>query len=419
MTWPGFLFVLLLLISAVVSAVIAALCWQRRRLTGAWSLVLVMAAVAAWSLGYVFEILAPELSAKLFWTDVQYVSITTLPVLCLVFALQYAGQEQWLTRRNVALLLVVPAVTLVLVWTNGRHGLMWDRTPTLDLTGPFPAVSKTWGPWFWCYLAYAYGLILLGSFVLGRLLGRPVQLYRGQAIALLISIVAPWIWNAVYIFHVWPQPRLDLTPSAFMISGAAWAWALLRYRLLDLAPIARDAVFECMLDGAVALDAFGHIVDMNPMAEQILGVPAAGAIGQPAERILAPHPDLIQRFSDVTNVREEVVLGEGKDRRCYDLLISPLGTRGGPRAGRLIVWRDVTEHKRLIEELQSALAEVKTLKELLPICASCKKIRTDGGYWLEVEEYLHTHADAHFSHSICPDCVRKLYDRFQDEAAED
>jgi len=115
MTWPGFLFVLLLLISAVVSAVIAALCWQRRRLTGAWSLVLVMAAVAAWSLGYVFEILAPELSAKLFWTDVQYVSITTLPVLCLVFALQYAGQEQWLTRRNVALLLVVPAVTLVLV----------------------------------------------------------------------------------------------------------------------------------------------------------------------------------------------------------------------------------------------------------------------------------------------------------------
>jgi PAS domain-containing protein len=419
MTWQGFPFVLALLISVALSAVIAVLCWQRRRLTGAWALMLVMTAVAAWSLGYIFEILAPELSAKLFWTDVQYLSITTIPVLCLVFALQYAGREQWVTRRSVALLLVIPAVTLLLAWTNGRHGLMWSQTPVLELTGPFPAVSKTWGPWFWFFLAYAYGLILLGSIVLGRLLIRPVQFYRGQAIALLIGIVSPWIWNAVYIFHVWPQPRLDLTPSAFTISGAAWAWALLRYRLLDLAPIARDAVFECMLDGAVALDAFGHIVDMNPVAEQILGVPAASAIGQLAERILSPYPDLIQRFSDVTRVREEVVLGEGKDRRCYDLLVSPLGTRGGSRAGRLIVWRDVTEHRHLIEELQSALTEVKTLKGLLPICASCKKIRTDEGYWLEVEDYLYTHADAHFSHSICPDCVRKLYAQFQDEVPED
>jgi AmiR/NasT family two-component response regulator len=61
------------------------------------------------------------------------------------------------------------------------------------------------------------------------------------------------------------------------------------------------------------------------------------------------------------------------------------------------------------EELQAALAQVKTLSGLLPICASCKKIRDDQGYWQQLEIYLHEHADLEFSHGMCPDCVKKLY----------
>jgi len=60
-------------------------------------------------------------------------------------------------------------------------------------------------------------------------------------------------------------------------------------------------------------------------------------------------------------------------------------------------------------ELTEALANVKTLKGLLPICASCKKIRDDKGYWTQIESYIYKHSDAEFSHGICPDCARKLY----------
>ena len=67
------------------------------------------------------------------------------------------------------------------------------------------------------------------------------------------------------------------------------------------------------------------------------------------------------------------------------------------------------ERERLIVELQKALAEVRTLGGLLPICASCKKIRTDGGYWEAFEVYIRDHSEADFTHSICPDCVEKLY----------
>ena len=60
-------------------------------------------------------------------------------------------------------------------------------------------------------------------------------------------------------------------------------------------------------------------------------------------------------------------------------------------------------------QLENALAQVKRLKSLLPICSSCKKIRDDQGYWQEIEDYISEHADVDFSHSICPDCMRELY----------
>jgi hypothetical protein len=81
--------------------------------------------------------------------------------------------------------------------------------------------------------------------------------------------------------------------------------------------------------------------------------------------------------------------------------------------------RDISERKqfekerdRLILDLQSSLAKVKTLSGLLPICASCKKIRDDKGYWNQIEGYIRKHSDATFSHGICPECTEKLYPEY-------
>ena len=73
--------------------------------------------------------------------------------------------------------------------------------------------------------------------------------------------------------------------------------------------------------------------------------------------------------------------------------------------------RAAAERERIIEELQEALANVKTLRGLIPICASCKKIRDDKGYWSQVEVYVRDRSDAEFSHDICPDCMKTLYGR--------
>ena len=66
------------------------------------------------------------------------------------------------------------------------------------------------------------------------------------------------------------------------------------------------------------------------------------------------------------------------------------------------------------QELQVALENVKTLSGLVPICSSCKKIRDDQGYWHQVEEYIHAHSNAQFSHGICPECFKKMYPEFEE-----
>jgi hypothetical protein len=66
------------------------------------------------------------------------------------------------------------------------------------------------------------------------------------------------------------------------------------------------------------------------------------------------------------------------------------------------------ERERLIRELQDVLAQVRTLRGLIPICAWCKRIRNDQGYWEQLESYIKSHSEADFTHGMCPDCVKKL-----------
>jgi len=73
------------------------------------------------------------------------------------------------------------------------------------------------------------------------------------------------------------------------------------------------------------------------------------------------------------------------------------------------------KHEKTISDRERALEDIKILRGLLPICASCKKIRDDQGYWNLIEVYVHKHSEADFSHGICPECARKLYPKFYKE----
>jgi hypothetical protein len=98
------------------------------------------------------------------------------------------------------------------------------------------------------------------------------------------------------------------------------------------------------------------------------------------------------------------------------LTATPFKQTGGELIGIVEDFKDISDIKRVeeerertIAELQRAMTEVKVLGGLLPVCASCKKIRDDNGYWNQIEAYVREHSEADFTHSICPDCTKKLY----------
>jgi PAS domain S-box-containing protein len=110
------------------------------------------------------------------------------------------------------------------------------------------------------------------------------------------------------------------------------------------------------------------------------------------------------------------------DRKKYDAIFSIQDVTSltealeSNKAALKKVSKEVEERKRvekeleeLVRELQDALAEIKTLRGIIPICASCKKIRDDKGYWTQMEAYIRDHSQAEFSHGICPKCTRELY----------
>lgn len=111
---------------------------------------------------------------------------------------------------------------------------------------------------------------------------------------------------------------------------------------------------------------------------------------------------------------------EGLEKGADGYLIRPISNR--ELLARIAAMQRIIlaerERDRLIEELKKALAQVKALSGLLPICSNCKKIRDDKGYWRQLEAYIRDHSEAEFTHGICPDCMKLLYGDLLDDEAE-
>lgn len=348
------LYITLLAVAAVESATLAILVPLRQpKERGVIPFVLMLAAVIFWSTMYAFEILSPTLEGKLFWAKLEYIGIVIAPVSILIFVLEYTGAQHWLSRRNLILFAIVPVTTVALVWTNDLHHLFY-RAVTLTTEQGITHFSASYGPWFWVHSAYSYGVMLLAAVLLIRQIRRSPHLYRGQAATLLLGLLAPWIGNFVYIFGISPLGSLDLTPFAFTITGAAFAWSLISYRLLDVIPAARDAVVEGIKDAVIVLDGRNRIVDMNPEAQRVLGKKLSQAVGSLLTELVPQHREIIERFRNQREVKDEIQITLDDDLRTYELTVSDLQDRRGAPTGRLVMLHDITEQRKAEEALARA-----------------------------------------------------------------
>lgn len=178
---------------------------------------------------------------------------------------------------------------------------------------------------------------------------------------------------------------------------------------------------EEAIDGIQIVDLEGHIVYSNKSVEDIYGFSVEELLGKHVNEM-----NVDKNFASTTILPAVRVAGRWngelmashKSGREFPVWLSASLVRNaeGEPVGMVGIMRDITEREmiaeereKMIAELQEALANIKTLRGLLPMCASCKKVRDDKGYWKQIEAYIRDHTDADFSHSICPDCKRKFY----------
>jgi PAS domain S-box-containing protein len=334
-------------------AVYALYVWRRRRASAGASLTVVLAAAGWWGLAYALELAATNLPTKLVWGDAKWLGVALLPPAWFAFVMQYTRRDRWVNWPVMAALAVPPVAVIVLLAIPATHDLVRYYPPEAA-ADPAEAIAQV-GPLFWPFLVYAdlvvWGCTALFVWTLLRL----SRLYRRQSLLLIVTLLLPILANLLHNLNVRPFGRVELTPFLLVLTGAVLVWGIFRFRLLDLAPIARSQIFQLMQDAVVVLDPYGRVVDANLAAERLIGQPVGQVVGQPLAQLVPAWTTAISHghgasTSSDTSGDEAIIAG-----RVYELTVSALPDRQGQPTGDLLIARDVSERRQAERDLRDSL----------------------------------------------------------------
>ncbi|MBE0682811.1 MAG: diguanylate cyclase [Anaerolineales bacterium] len=317
---------------------------------GYFALLMLMAGL--FSLTYGLEIISTSVALKIFWLKLEVLSIVAIPPLWFMFSFVYTQQARWFSRKGILFLFVIPVLTLILVFSPLSH---FYHASLKYETGMGP-VTIEGGVWFWVQMAQNYFLLLLGFFVILRAVVRYPGIYRGQSTMLLIGVLIPILANLYYLFEKVLSPQspaqVDFTPVAFIFGGLLFSFGVLRFGFLELAPIAREVVFEEIPEMVLVLDAENRVVDINHVGLEWFDRTHDQVTGRPVSELLKELPDLLGKYDHVGSIHESVTINTASPRDL-ELVITPLADSQGQVAGQVILARDVTSRNqtaRLIEQ---------------------------------------------------------------------
>ena len=342
--------------AAIVSLFIAAIVFIKKVEPGGTAFGFTMLAIAVWLFFRVFEGVSEDIASKVIWAKFEYLGITTLPASYFIFSSRFCRKDKWITKRNLILIFLIPFITLILAFTNEYHGLIWKDIYPSNIQGVENLVYVH-GFFFWINLLYSYVLLLWGIYRLIKAFLNFSKLYRLQGFLLILATLVPWLGNILYIIGLSPIKGLDLTPIGLSFSGLVLAVSIYRGQIFEVAPVARNIIFDTMQEGILVLDLKGHIVDGNISAENILEIPLKELLKKPFTRSLSKYPVLIENLQKQNNTRFETCI-DPKTFKYVQISISLIMTGANP-TGQLIVIQDISKRKKLeiYEEEQRKYAE--------------------------------------------------------------
>ena len=352
-------FAALMTSAGILLAVLAAYVGWRRGSHAGVALAVLLAAVAWWGLAYALELTSDRVDLKSHWGDLKYAGVVVLAPAWLVFVLQYTNRGHRVTPRLLAALTVEPVIVMVILAIPATHDLVRFYPPDAS-EEDLPVVGT--GPVFWVHLVYSNLMILVATILFVVSMVRLSGTYRRMALVLVGAALLPWVFNLLHNFEVGWFATIDLTPFAFIVTGAVLVWGLFRERLVRLQPLARGVIVENMSDAVFVLDAFGRVTDANPAGSDVLQTPRPQLVGLSLTEVLDAAArgergrDPLTSSRDVASDQIRLRDAHGQER-IHEVRREPLRDSRSRAAGQLVILRDVTDRVRAEERLAQLLGE--------------------------------------------------------------
>lgn len=318
-----------------------------------------------WSLFYFLELSAVSRRAQFLANDLSYIPIVSAPVVLLIFIIASCGYMDSLNRRRILLLFVVPVICLVLIWTSTYHSLFYSKIEFLP-EGDRYVMTIERGPFYWIFIAYAYGCLLTGTLIAFSRMAKSRGVYKFQAAVIAVGTIFPWLGSITDIF-IGTIGNIHMVQLSFLISGLVFMVGIYKFQITEVSPIGRDTLVDRMEELMLVMNRQNLIVDANPALLTFLDNRSEDVLGRKVEEVFSQWDSVLHQIENKDPHTTEIAIPKDEAVRFFDVHRVPLHSSSGARLGTLLMMNDITEmvetRRRLEEQIRKNLELEKALRE--------------------------------------------------------
>ena len=311
---------------------------------------------------YSLELLSKGLSFKILMSKIEYVGITIVPVAFFLLVLYFSGYTNWTQIKKNFFLLIIPVITIGLVFTNEKHGLIWKEL-FLQQSGNYLFLSIKYGIGFWVYTSFSYLLLGISYVILIKTIIGKIKIFRMQAISMIIALSISWIANILYVLKLLPWGYYDITPLVLTISSLILIYGFKFLKTGDIIPVRFESKIDNEKDVAFTIDNKGRLLSINSLGQKLLNISNKNIIGKPIIDIWPDYYKFSSNYYESLEEKEYAVFYKDSKEFIYIVHVNPIVDNRKSLIYKALILRDITDKINAEKALRQSEEKFRSIFE--------------------------------------------------------
>ena len=311
--------------------------------------------ISFWVIGGGVELLSDSFHMFSIGRTGHFIGTALVPIVAYVCFREYTGTDT--SSSRLAVLMIMPAISVSLAATNQYHELMWYG-PFVNDFGEYLTRPDRWGPWFkFAHLPYSYAVIAAAIFTLLAHSSAVAPAHRRGLFLLTAACIGPLVATAAYDMGYGPN-TISYVPLVFAALLPVYAWLIIGEQIIEFSPLAYETVFQTMQDPVVVIDDQNRVIGLNHTAEKMLSVTEAQALRTPLKELFGTGAIEVYEVLD-SGRPQKMMTSTG---RFLHVQVSQIDTsRASARGGHILMFRDVSDVEKAQSEVRKNEKLLRTL----------------------------------------------------------